>query len=203
MRVSKMCPGSHFIFWIFTTFFPFCYPYECGSLLLLEPSIEPVLFPSQRMVVKNVIQCETACRRDSKCISLNYDFKTGFCDLNTYDHGYKADSSEVKDLLEKNCEVHGVDTCADCLPGYRCVYAANKYVCLNGQASSPLTVVDCGPPDPLASGVFVYNTSTYTSRSIAICNTGYTLSGSSKVECSAEGRWQPFNISCNISVHSC
>ncbi|XP_046372213.2 sushi, von Willebrand factor type A, EGF and pentraxin domain-containing protein 1-like [Haliotis rufescens] len=191
--------GADLVFWIFTTVVPFCCCYRCGSRLLLKPSIEPVLFPSQRMIVKNVIQCETACRRDAKCISLNYDFKNGFCDLNTFDHGYDAASSQVKYLLEKNCKVDGVDACADCPPGTRCVYAANEYACLAGEASSPLIVVDCGPPEPLHNGVFVYNTTTYTSLGTAICNSGYNLSGSSKhVTCSAEGRWETLNGSCKI-----
>ncbi|XP_071083688.1 uncharacterized protein [Haliotis cracherodii] len=191
--------GADFVFWIFTTVVPLCCCYQCGSRMLLKPSIEPVLFPSQRMIVKNVIQCETACRRDTKCISLNYDYKNGFCDLNTFDHGYDAASSQVKYLLEKNCKVDGVDACADCHPGTRCVYAANEYACLSGEASSPLIVVDCGPPEPLHNGVFVYNTTTYTSLGTAICNSGYNLSGSSKhVTCSAEGRWETLNGSCKI-----
>lgn len=101
----KMYLGNVFIFGIFTSVITSCLGFECATKLSLKATIEPTLYPSYRMHVKNMFQCDTACRRDPKCVSGNYDYENKFCDLNTFQQSTTNAHLKAKHHLQEQCQV--------------------------------------------------------------------------------------------------
>ena len=66
-----------------------------------------------------------------------------------------------------------------------------------------LTARDCGTFDSVENGRIVGNATTFRSILSFECITGYEVSGSSSVECQADGNWSSTNVQCNGKGYAC
>ncbi|ERE50602.1 CUB and sushi domain-containing protein 1 [Cricetulus griseus] len=121
--------------------------------------------------------------------------------VNCSDPGIPANSKRESKIEHGNF-TYGTVVFYDCNPGYF-LFGSSVLICQpNGQWDKPLPeciTVQCGNPGTTANGkVFRIDGTTFSSSVIYSCMEGYTLSGPSVRQCTANGTWSGSLPNCTI-----